>query len=81
MQGLHKLTAAANTMQAREDYRQLIALAQQARCVELIPMLREETGHRVIDAAARIGVENLLRQRPDLRELVRQIYPGFVEAI
>lgn len=63
-------------MQAREDYQQLIALAQRIDCVELTPALKENAGWRAIDAVALASCKNLLRARPDLREIIERIYPG-----
>lgn len=78
MRGLHKLTGAANTMQAREDYRQLVRLAGQIGRPELVTP--EDAvigaGWRSIDEAAIVGCENILRERPDLRKVLERIYPG-----
>ena len=79
MRGLPKLTHAANNIQALKDYGQLLKLAQQASLSYLIPSLRANAGWRTIDAAAKVGVENILKAKPELREQVKAIYPGWVE--
>lgn len=79
MHGIHKLNGAANTMQAREDYRRLTELARQAGRPELVSDIPStDKGWRSVDAMAKAGVANLLKYRPDLREQLKAIYPGFV---
>lgn len=76
MRGLHKLTGAANTMQAREDYRNLVKLAVDAQVVEPIPLPPADAGWRTYDKAADVLVVYILKAKPELREQVRAIYPG-----
>lgn len=78
MRGIYKSHGAAQTAQARRDYDQLLRLAREAGLSALIPTARQNAGWRALDAAARGGVEKLLEARPDLREVVRRIYPGLV---
>ncbi len=78
--GLYKLTGAANNLAAREDYQRLVNLARQIGRPELVTPANDLKGWRAIDEAAKGAVERLLQARPDLREVVRSIYPGLVEA-
>jgi hypothetical protein len=79
MRNLNRLTDAANTIQARTDYAWLLNLAAEHNVADLIPPAGSRPGHRAFDAAAKVGVENLLRERPELREQVVKVYPGFVK--
>ncbi len=78
MRGLHKLSHAANTTQALRDYGRLLRLAQEVSLSNVIPFIRANAGWRTIDKAAKAGVEALLKAKPELREKLKEIYPGFV---
>lgn len=79
MRGVYKIHGAAQTAQARHDYLKLCALAREVKCSTLVPSVRANAGWRTIDVAAQVAVERLLREHPELRDKVRDIYPGFVE--
>lgn len=78
MRGLHKLSGAANTYQARSDYAWLLNLAAAHDAADLIPPAGARPGARAFDNAAKVGVGNLLKARPELRERLKAVYPGFV---
>jgi len=78
MRGLYKLNGAANTAQARRDYAWLLNLAAQHDAEDLIPSAGETPTMRAFDRAAKTGIEALLKAKPELREKIAEIYPGFV---
>lgn len=78
MRGLYKAHGAAQTDQARRDYAWLLNLAAQNNLEHLVPSAGERPGWRKFDKAAKAGIENLLKAKPELREKVAAIYPGFV---
>ena len=78
MRGIYKTHNAINTATARRDYDRLLRLAQDADLSALVPIVRSNAGWRTLDAAARDGVENLIKAKPVLREALHAIYPGLV---
>lgn len=77
MRGLYKLHGAAQTAQARTEYAYLLNLAAQHGLEDLIPP-SDGSGWRAFDKAAKVGVEALLKAKPELGEKIAEIYPGFV---
>jgi len=78
MQGLYKAHGAAQTEQARRDYAYLLNIAAHHGLDELVPSAGERPGWRKLDKAAEVGIKALLNAKPELREKLREIYPGFV---
>jgi hypothetical protein len=65
---------AANTAQARQDYAWLLNLAAEHGLAELIPPAGARPGWRAFDRAAKAGVENLLKAKPELHDKIAAVY-------
>jgi hypothetical protein len=79
MRDVHKLQGASQTAQARMDYAWLLNLAAEHGLADLIPSAGARPGWRAFDRAAESGVKAILEVRPELREKIAQVYPGFVK--
>ena len=71
--------AVALLLSARDDYRKLVKLAVDAGVTEPIPLPPADAGWRIYDKAADVLIVYILKAKPELREQIRAIYPGWVE--
>lgn len=78
MRNLKRLNNAANKKAACGDYAWLLNFAAEHGLADLIPSAGERPGWRAFDKAAKEGIEALLKAKPELRDLLAQVYPGIL---
>lgn len=77
MRGLYRLNHAAQKLQAYEDYNYLLALALRHGLQDMIPHHTGAESAKVIDKKAWTGGKALLEAKPELKDDLLKIDPGW----